>query len=197
MAQVASPYGLRPVQLFGGTSFAGAIRSYSVLANPATAIYYGDPVAIVSGNIQPLTATPTTTVSANSPIGVFLGAEWQDPIRGFVNSQYLPGGLGTSATQVKCKILDHPWAVFRLQANGSIPASQLQFNIALTGIGTGSTATGNSQVAGLAPAAVTATLAMTVIGFFIAPGSAPGDPFTDLLVCWNFGVHRMMNSTAI
>jgi len=204
MAQISSPYGMRPVQIFGGTPFAAAIRSYPVLSNPTNPIFFAEPVAIVAGNIQKIAASPTNATTANSPIGVFLGAEWQDPIRGFVNSQYLPGGLGTTATQVRCKVLEHPWAVFKIQASGPVNNNQLQLNMGLLasslvpGSANGNVATGDSLIAGdAASIAVTATLALTIVGFPNAPGSQPGDPFTDVLVCWNFGVHRMMNSLAI
>jgi hypothetical protein len=193
MAQIASPYGLRPVQLQGGLPFAGAIRTFALPANSASAFYFGAPVALVGGQPTALTASPTTTVNANSPIGVFMGVEWQDPVRGFVNSQYCPANLITGgASQVKLKILDCPTAVFRIQANGSVAASMVGMNVQLfaASIGTGNVATGNSTLAADPAAAVTATFALKIIGFPNAPGSAPGDPFTDLLVIWNAGVHR-------
>ena len=192
MAQVASPYGMRPVQLQGGLPFAAAIRTFSLTANVAKGFFFGDPVGLSGGNPTVLTASPSNAaVDANSPIGVFMGAEWQDPVRGFLNSQYFPANAITGgATQVKFKILDCPTAVFRIQAAGSVPATAIGLNIGILGFGTGNTATGDSLVSGAAAAAVTATLALKIIGFFNAPGSAPGDPFTDLLVIWNAGVHR-------
>jgi hypothetical protein len=193
MAQTATPYGLRPVQLLGGVPFAGAIRTFPLLANSAKAFFFGDPVGLVAGQLTAIVASPTTTVTANNPIGVFMGAEWQDPIRGFVNSQYCPANLITGgATQVKFKILDHPKAVFKIQANGSVPIGSigLKAQLLAASIGTGSTATGDSTIAADPAVAVTATFALTIVGFPNAPGSAPGDPFTDLLVIWNSGVHR-------
>lgn len=193
MAANASPYGLRPVQLLGGLPFAGSVRSYPLTTNSAKAFYFGDPVALVGGQIAAITNSPTNAATADTPVGVFMGAEWQDPIRGFVNSQMFPANAITGgATKVKFKILDYPSAVFRIQANGSVPASSLGLNIALTAasINTGNNATGDSLVSAAAPAAVTATFALKIIGFFDAPGSVPGDAFTDLLVIWNFGVHR-------
>jgi hypothetical protein len=195
MASVASPYGLRPVQLLGGLPFAGAIRSFSLAANiPANkGIFFGDPVGLSAGQLTVLGASPTTTITADSPIGVFMGAEWQDPIRGFVNSQFVPANLITGgASQVKFKILDCPTAVFKVQHTGSVPYSAIGMNVALTAasLGVGNTATGDSIVSVTGAPAVTATLALKIIGFVNAPGSAPGDPFTDLLVIWNQGVQR-------
>ena len=193
MAQTASPYGLRPVQLLGGLPFAGAIRSYNLAANSARGFFFGDPVGLSGGQLTALVASPTTTVDANSPIGVFMGAEWQDPIRGFVNSQFCPAGLiAGGATQVKFKILDCPTAVFKVQHTGTVPYSAIGMNVALSvpSLTQGSVATGDSLVSVTGVPAVTATLALKIIGFVNAPGSAPGDPFTDLLVIWNMGVHR-------
>ena len=197
MAQIASPYGLRPVQLFGGLPFAGAIRSYPLLANSTSGFFFGDPVALVNGSIAPVTASPTNATTANNPIGIFMGAEYQDPIRGFVNSQWFPANGFNNYTGVRFKILDYPWVIFRVQANGSIPqAGAIGMNTALV-ITPGNTATGNSNVACSSAVAVTATLALRVVGFPKDPSSAPGDPFTDILATWNFGVHRLMNSLAI
>lgn len=193
MAQTASPYGLRPVQLLGGLPFAGAIRTYPLAANSAKGFFFGDPVGLSAGQLTVLTASPTTTVDANSPIGIIMGAEWQDPVRGFVNAQFFPAnGITGGATQVKIKVLDCPTAVFRVQSSGSVTIDKLGLNIALTpaSLGAGSTATGDSIASATAAPAVTATFALKIIGFVNAPGSAPGDPFTDLLVIWNAGVHR-------
>jgi hypothetical protein len=130
-------------------------------------------------------------VNANSPVGVFMGCEWQDPVRGFLNAQSFPAnGISSGATKVKFKILDCPTCVFMVQANGSVPAASLGLNTDILGFGTGNAATGNSLVVADAAAAVTATLALKIIGFVDQPGSQVGDPFTDLLVIWNQNVHR-------
>jgi hypothetical protein len=191
MAQTASPYGLRPVQLLGGLPFAGAIRSFPMTLNSAKGFFYGDPVALVNGQPTVLTASPITTVNANSPVGVFLGCEYQDPIRGFVNAQsFAANGISNGATKVKFKIIDSPICVFMVQANGTVAATALGANTDLLGVGTGNASTGNSLVSADAGVALTATLAVKIIGFADQPGSQVGDPFTDLLVIWNQGVHR-------
>jgi hypothetical protein len=191
MSAVASPYGLRPVQLLGGTPFAGAIRSYPLTANAATGFFFGDPVGLgPNGTIVPVTATPVAGTVAGSVVGIFMGAEWQDPVRGFVNAQFFPAnGLSGGATKIKFKILDHPDVVMRVQSSGSVPATALGFNVALVP-GAGSVATGDSAWAAAAAPAATATFAVKIIGFPDAPNSAPGDAFTDLLVVWNLGTHR-------
>ena len=193
MSLVASPYGLRPVQLIGGLPFTGAVRSYPMAAQ-ASAIFFGGIVGLsAAGNPVAITATPVGgTVDAQSPIGVMMGAEWEDPIRGFVNSQYLPAGIiAAGAKKVRLKILDSPFTVFQVQANGSVAADKIGENVVLATFGTGNTATGNSTEAVAAATVVAATGALKIIGFVNKAGqSAPGDAFTDLLVIWNAGVHR-------
>jgi hypothetical protein len=198
MASIASPYGLRPVQLIGGLPFAGAIRSYALTANSASAFYFGSVVGLSAGNLTALTASPTTTVSANSPIGVFMGCEYQDPVRGFVNQQMFPAnGINAGYSKVKFKILDAPGCVWQVQANGPVTADKVGLNVALATFAVGNVATGDSTAAVDAAAAVTATFALKIIGFPDKPGSAPGDAFTDLLVIWNAGVHRYAGAAGL
>lgn len=192
MAQTATPYGLRPVQLHGGLPYAGAIRSYPLTANSASGFFFGDPVGLVGGQIVPVAASPTVALTANSPIGIFMGAEWQDPIRGFVNSQFCPANLITGgATKVKFKILDYIKVVMRVQASGPVLATALGLNAPLI-VGPGSVATGDSTFT-MGAAAATTGIALRIVGFPDMPGSVPGDPFTDVLVMWNDGVHRLEN----
>lgn len=46
MANANSAFGLRPVNMLGGSPYSGSIRAFSVAAGDATAIYIGDPVKI-------------------------------------------------------------------------------------------------------------------------------------------------------
>jgi hypothetical protein len=192
MAATASPYGLRPVQIEGGTPYAGAVRLFPLTTNSTSAFFFGDPVGLVGGQIGPVTASPTVTLSASSPIGIFMGCEYQDPVRGFVNSQYFPAnGITAGATKVKFKIADNPNLIMKVQSSGSIAATGLGMNAALV-VGTGNVATGDSTFA-IGAAAATTGIAVRIVGFPDMPGSAPGDAFTDVLVTWNVGVHRLEN----
>jgi hypothetical protein len=201
MSQVAGPYGLRAVKYLGDTPYSSGSHSYPLTANQTKGFFFGDPVGLVAGQPTPLVASPTTTLSANSPIGIFYGAEWQDPIRGFVNAQYFPAnGISGGATNVKLKIMDYPGLVMQIQADGPVNLNQIGLNAALN-INAGVPATGDSGVSlQAASIAVGATLAVRIYDLVVnaAPspgaGSMPGDPFTDVLVVWNFGVHRYTNS---
>ena len=222
MAQVFSPYGLRVLKNLGEQYFTGGMATYPVTNPSAIATqgcYFGDPVGLQGGSVVPLTASPTNALPG--VIGIFQGAEWQDPFRGFVNAQYLPAGIFSSgATQVRVKVMNYPWAIMRVQADGviNLGPNSIGSNAALMGFNNGSTFTGNSRVylstgtpsplppgqtplpAGPAIGAG-AGLAARIHGFVVdaapSPGaqSVPGDPFTDVLVVWNFGVDRYLNAT--
>jgi hypothetical protein len=189
--------------MLGDLPFSGGSHRIPLTVNQTSGYFFGDPVGLVGGQPVPIAASPTTTLGANSPIGVFMGVEYQDPKFGFVNAQFLPAGaIAAGATNVRLKIADAPDLVMQVQANGSVPATAIGMNAALVGpFAAGSLTTGNSLVALSSAAAATATFAMRIYGFVYnaspSPGasSMPGDPFTDVLVIWNFGVHRYENST--
>jgi hypothetical protein len=202
MSQVSGPYGLRIAKLLGDLPFSGGMHTYPVTANVAFGLFFGDPVGWSGGLPTAVTATPTTALTANSPIGIFMGCSYQDPIRGFVNSQYLPpNAISAGATKVQIKVADWPFLVMQVQADGPITIDKIGMNAALKNFNVGSLATGNSTVQlSAASVAPTATLAVRIYDFQNTPepspgaGSQPGDAFTDVLVVWNFGVHRFLNS---
>src|SRR5215471_3943601 len=200
MSQVAGPYGFRIVQMVGDTPFSGGIHTYPLTVNNTGAFYFGDPVGLSAGAPVTLTASPLSgTVNANSPIGIFMGASYIDPLWGFVNSQYLPvNAVNLGYKNIRLKIVDSPEVVMQIQANGVVTADKIGQNAAIAGpFGGGVPAIGNSVVVlSAASVAVTNTLALRIYDFVYnaapSPGasSMPGDPFTDVLVCWNAGVHR-------
>ena len=201
MSQVASPYGLRPVKMLGDRPWSHGVHGYPMTVNQTRGLFFGDPVGLVGGSPTPLLATPTNAIGANSPIGVFMGCSFTDPIRGFVNSQYLPANaVNNGLTKISCMIADDPMLVFAIQADGPVTVNNIGMNAALGNFTAGSLFTGDSAVnlasAGIAGAA---TLALRIYDFVYTAtpspgaGSQPGDPFTDCLVVWNFGVHRFQN----
>lgn len=199
MSQVASPYGLRPVKMLGDRPWSHGVHAYPMTVNQTKGLFFGDPVGLIGGSPAPLTATPVAgTLSANSPIGVFMGCYYTDPIRGFVNAQYLPANaVNNGLTKIGCMIADDPDLVMQVQADGVVTVDKTGMNAALGNFSAGSLFTGDSGV-NLASAGVgaTATLALRIYDFVYnatpspGAGSNPGDPFTDCLVVWNFGVHR-------
>lgn len=203
MSAVFGPYGLRVTKLLGDLPFSGGTHTLPLQINQTVGFFFGDPVGLVGGQPTPLTASPTTTAGPNSPIGIFMGCEFMDPFGGFTNAQFLPpNAISSGATKVKLKIADWPFQVMQIQANGPVTIDKIGMNAALLGpFASGSLQTGNSTVAlNAASVAATATLAVRIYDFVYdatpspGAGSRPGDAFTDVLVVWNFGVQRYLQS---
>jgi hypothetical protein len=159
---VDKPYGLQPVNLIGGQVFAGSTRSLPIQYAYATDIFYGDFVVLARGFIT--RASVSTGTGVNQVTGIFLGCSYTDPVTKQKRfSQYWPAStLAGDAVAVVC---DDPDTVFKavVCSSGTTVASGA---LALVGTNlsmvnnTGSTATGNSANAVLAP---TATPVSTIL----------------------------------
>lgn len=196
MALTATPYGLRPVNLVGGRVFSGSTRKLPIASAYATNIFFGDVVKLSSGTIVKDTGTSTAT-----PVGIFMGCSYMDPVYGFTFRQMwtastTPQSNAQPSATVgpQAFVCDDPFAVFQIQANGTVAYTQLGNNAALVQ-GSGSTVTGDSAVSANATTANTNTLPLRIIDFVQGPNSAPGDAFTDLLVTWNAGMHQYLTAT--
>jgi hypothetical protein len=198
MASTATPYGMRPIKMIGSQAFPAAMREVPMTTNSANAVYMGCGIAINSGSAVCLAATPTTTRSTSTPVGVCIGVEYVDPVNHqLMFSQYLPANAVNSGyTNIKIKVVDDPDAMFLIQANGSVTAAQRGLNAALASVTSGDTMYGKSTMTlDAATIATTATLAVRIVDFYDAPGSAVGDAYTDVIVKWNQGVHAYQNAT--
>jgi len=207
MASTLSPYGLKPVNLLGGQSFAGSTREVKVSTNNSAAIYNGDVIQLSSaGNPAALAATPTAGTTSGI-IGVCLGVRYVNPATKQSNyAQFLPANAITSGyTDVFLVVADDPDLVFQVQgtaAFGSLTngaAGAVGKNAALGFATSGSAATGNSGVNVVvgtngASLALTATLAMRVVG--VVAGTET-DAFPELLVKFNFGTHSYYLATGV
>ena len=195
---VSGPYGLRPINLIGGQVFAGSTREIPIASAEATAIYYGDVVNLTTdGTIRKM-----ATTDSGSVVGVFLGCPFVDPTYCLTFRQYYPGGLTNSTMQAY--VLDDPDALFQAAvcATGTTTISYLNRtdvnrNAALVQ-NSGNTQTGNSRVAINNASNTTTTLPVRIID--VVPETAiAGEPgsYTEVIVKWNFGVHRYYNATGV
>lgn len=194
MSATLAPTGLRPVRKLSAGYMSGGFSEFPLTTDNAAALAIGDPVALNAGTISSVAATPTTTRSVNSPIGVFMGASYIDPVTGFHNTPYLPANSVTAGHQnIKVYVCDDPNMLFEVQADGTVAAADLGKAIALTGFGSADAAAKTSRVkadhATISNLAA-ATSAMKIHGFVGTPDNAPGDAFTRILVRWNAGVHQ-------
>lgn len=198
MSAVSAPYGLRPVKKLGGLAYAGAIREIKMTVNTAAGIFTGDLVSVTSGEPAAATAAPTTTRSANTPVGVCVGVRYTDAVsKREEHSQYFPaGGIAAGHTNVYIKVCEDPDMLFMVQADGSMDRGDIGLNCDLTGFGAGSTRTGLSGVKlNSATEALTATLPVRIVDIVENGQSTSGDAFTEVLVMFNPGVHALRNST--
>lgn len=165
---VSAPYGLLPQNLIGGQVFAGSTRMYPVQYGYATNIFYGDFVVLSRGFVT--RATVDTGTSLNQSVGIFLGCTFTSPVtKQKVFSQYWPAS--TVAGDCQAYISDDPDAVFKAVVCSATTAiasgAMAMIGTNLSAVdNTGSTTTGNSANAVLAPSAtpVTTTLPLRMVG---------------------------------
>lgn len=171
---VNAPYGLQPVNLLGGQVFAGSTRMYPIVYGYATDIFYGDFVVLNRGQLT--RASVSTGTGLNQTVGVFLGCTYTNPITKQKQfAQYWPGG--TLAGDCQAYVSDDPDAVFKAAVCSATTVIASAAN-AMVGCNvsainnTGSTTTGNSANAVLAPSdtPVTTTLPLRIVG--VVPDTA-------------------------
>lgn len=179
MSSTATPYGMRPVGVLGGRPENGSFNSYKIASGYAANIFYGDVVKLVStGVVEKDTGTATLT-----PIGVFVGCRFTNPTtKELTFSQYWP--TGTVASDAFAYVVDDPWAVFQIQANGTVAQTALGENAEIVQTA-GSTSIGTSKNALNATTATTSTLPLRLVAFVDGPNSAVGDAYTDVIVKFN------------
>ncbi len=194
---VEAPYGLLPINLIGGQVFAGSTRQIPIAVNSATAIFYGDVVKLNSDG----TLDKDTGTNAATPVGVFLGCTYTDPVYGLTFRQYYPGT--TNIADVKAYVLDDPDALFKVAVVSSgttigyVNRTAVGNNAVLVQ-NSGLTTTGNSRVAIDDTTATTSTWPVRVID--VVPETAKaGNPgsFTEVIVKWNQGMHQYLNPTGV
>jgi hypothetical protein len=218
MAAVASPYGLKPINLIGGQAFSGGtIREYYLPSNVAAAYYTGAVMYLnTNGVITPIAASPTgaqvLAAAGNAQaatagiIGVCVGVRYVNPITlQPLHSQYLPSGAITAGyTDVWIKVIDDPDQLYVCQADTVVGSKT---NGARGGIGqnvalktfTGSTTTGlaatvldtGANWGSLASGAATTTLAMRIVDIL------QNDTYPEVIVKFNAMVHSYYNPVGV
>ena len=196
---VSAPYGLLPINLIGGQVFAGSTRQIPISVNSSTAIYYGDVVKLNSDG----TLDKDTGTTAATPVGVFLGCTYTDPVFGKTFRQYYPGT--TNITDVMAYVQDDPDALFKVAVVTAYNSTTIGYvnrtavgNNAVLAQNTGSTITGNSKVAIDDTTNTTSTWPVRIID--VVPETAlAGNPgsYTEVIVKWNQGMHQYLNPTGV
>ena len=160
---VNAPYGLKPINLYGGTPFAGATRQYRIASAYNTSIFYGDPIEMINNGtiIKSAVTTARETVTTSQIIGVFLGCSYTNPTtKQKTFAQYYPAS--TSAGDIMAIVCDDPDTVFKAAVCSATTAmasgarAMIGQNLAMIN-NSGNVNTGNSANALLAPSNTPAT----------------------------------------
>ena len=185
---VDGPYGLIPVNLIGGQVFAGSTRQIPIASGYNTSIFFGDIVTLITATGTLIKDTGTTTAT---PIGVFLGCSFTDPVFGKTFRQYFPAN--TAATDIVAYVSDDPDTLYKAAVVsgttviGSVTRAAVGKNTSLVQ-NAGSTANGNSRVAVSQTTATTNTLPIRVIDVVHETATSP-TTYTEVIVKFNFGMH--------
>lgn len=205
---VNAPYGLKPLNLYGGTPFAGATRQYRIASAYDTSIFYGDPIELVDSGtiIKSAITTARETVTVSQIIGVFLGCSYVNAQGQTIFAQYFPANTtAPTGTYITAYVCNDPDTLFKAViatgatpndvTSGLLPSSTTQYTVIGTNVAlvqnSGLTTTGNSRVA-VASSAVTGTLPMNVVGVVEETSYVNGSGnvvFPELIVRWNFEIH--------
>ena len=205
---VNAPYGLKPINLYGGTPFAGATRQYRIASAYNTSIFYGDPVEIINTGtiIKSAITSARATVTTSQIVGVFLGCSYVNSQGQTLFAQYFPANTTVpTGTYITAYVCNDPNTLFKAviaagatpdgAASGLLPSSTTQFAVIGTNVelvqNTGLTTTGNSRVA-VASSANTGTLPMNVVDVVEETSYVNGSGnvvYPELIVRWNFEIH--------
>jgi hypothetical protein len=193
---VSAPYGLKPVNRIDGMPYAGAIRQIPVAAAFATAVFFGDTVAIDSTGYLVV----SSTTNSGAIVGVCVGGQYVNSSGQTVQGQYLPALISTSTNLAYAYVIDDPMALFKVAvvSSGTTMSSAgrtaVGSNVALV-LNAGNTVTGDSAFAvTLTGAGTTATIPIRVID--VVPETATAaDTYTELLVKIN--THQYNNTTGV
>lgn len=171
---VSAPYGLAPINLIGGQVFAGSTRSLPIQYGYGTNIFFGDFVVLSRGFIT--RASVSTGTGSNQITGIFLGVSYTNPLTKQKQfSQYWPAS--TLAGDAQAVVCDDPDTVFKavVCSSGTTVASGalslVGTNLSMVN-NTGSTSTGNSANAVLAPTATPVTSILPVRCVGVVPDTA-------------------------
>lgn len=205
---INAPYGLKPVGLIGGRSYAGSTRKIPIASGYGTGIFYGDVVQYKNDGTLIITTLQNDTSAVAGVIGVFLGCSYTDPNTGQKTfRQNYPAS--TTASDIEAIVVDDPNVIFKAvnvtgstadgASSGLLPlaktrATTVSCNAELV-LNTGLTSTGNSRM-GVFINNVTSILPFTVIDVVPDTVDSSGN-FTEFLVKFTAGYHRYDHTVGV
>lgn len=156
MANIDSPFGLRPVRHKSGAPYNGAANPYYIASGYGTALFIGDPVVKVAGGSN--TAAVEVPGAGKFGVGTLPSIERTavgdvDGVTKMITGVIvgfapLPTDLtkkhNPASTERVAFVCDDPDMIFEIQADGAIPAASMGLNAVLIATHSGSTTTGLS-----------------------------------------------------
>jgi hypothetical protein len=181
-----APQGLVPVKKLDGSAWTGATNPYQIANAYATALFRGDPVAVLTDG------TLGVGVAGSTITGVFWGVKFIDSTGRVRFENFWPGNPGVqTGSTVEALVIDDPNTVFTIQETNASGAAGTPLALADRGLNAnflytaGSTATGTSAVSlNNASEADTSTLNLKILQLDPTPGNAVG-AFANWLVIMN------------
>jgi hypothetical protein len=186
-----APQGLVPVKKLDGSAWTGATNPYQIANAYATALFRGDPVAVLADG------TLGVGVAGSTITGVFWGVKFIDSTGRVRFENYWPGNPGVlTGSTVEALVIDDPNTVFTIQETSGTGTAGTPLALADRGLNAnflytaGSTATGTSAVSlNNATEADTSTLNLKILQLDPTPGNAIG-AFANWLVIMNNQSYR-------
>lgn len=197
---INSPYGLRPVNLIGGTPFPGATRLVPIASGYNTGIFNGDVVQYNASGTLIVSTLQNQATAVPGVIGVFMGCSYTDPVLKYqIFSQYYPANV--VADDIVAYVSDDPNALYKVvsvtssvadnTAGGLLPAFKSRANAIPTNaqlvLNTGLITTGNSRM-GVFVNNVTTALPLRVVDVVQETADADGN-YVEFIVKFNAGYH--------
>jgi len=190
---IDSPYGFKPLNLTGGTSYAGSTRRIPIDGSYATAMFNGDLVTIAADG----TATRITAETGVKITGVFLGCEYTNANDQLEFAQSYPG---TSVSNAFAVVMDNPSVLCKVAivttagvVDDTLTRAAVGQNANVEQALAGVAASGNSRL-GLAKATnTTNTFPLRIIDLVEETKTTNG--FTEAIV--KFNTHQYNDTTGV
>lgn len=165
MANVDTPFGLKPVRNAGSGPYNDGTVLFYAPASYATALFVGDPV-LRAGSADSAGVPSINRAAATGAItGVVIG--FQDPAS-------MELGYGAASTDRYVLVRTDPETMYEVQVNGTLAAADVGLN-ANVSLGTGNTFSRKSGTElDAATKATTATLQLRILGFAQRPDNEIG-----------------------
>lgn len=175
MANINSPFGLRPVSNVSQGRYVGRTEWFVVPVSDSTALFLNDPVSVAAGgDADSGLGYVAQMAAAGVPIGIVVGFGGPDsPVPHVGDDVYR-----LAETKRWVAVATDPDIEFYIQEDsdgGNVAIDEAHTNAPIV-VGTGSTSTGQSAVAlNSSEVATTATDELAILGLAQIPGNAIGD----------------------